>query len=58
MSTGYGLDRDEQQAVALYTRAQQAGYPSAACSLGLCYELGTGVEMDKAKGCSALPPGR
>ena len=33
----------------LYQQAADQGYLPAICDLGLCYELGMGVEMDKLR---------
>ena len=33
----------------LFSAAAEQEYPPSICELGLCYELGAGVEMDKAR---------
>ena len=37
------MDRDVEKAAALYRAAYEKGNIPAACSLGLCYEIGSGV---------------
>ena len=39
----------EARAAELYRQAHEQGHVPATCSLGLCYELGRGVEEDKEK---------
>lgn len=42
-----GRKQDYVQAVRFYTAAARLGHASAACNLGLCYDLGLGVAVDK-----------
>ena len=43
------MEKDENKAFQLYLQSHEGGYPAGTCSLGLCYELGQGVEQDLAK---------
>lgn len=43
------MEKDPQKAVSLYRAGYERNYSPAACALGLCYELGIGVERDFAR---------
>ena len=45
------------RAVELFSGAAAEGYMPAVCELGLCYELGHGVEMDKGKAAELYQEG-
>ena len=43
------MEKDVGKAVKLYQVASDKGHVPAICSLGLCYEIGRGVEKDLDK---------
>jgi len=45
----YGYPQDYTKALELYHRAAELGYAKAHCSIGVAYEYGEGVEVDKKK---------
>eukprot|EP00727_Mastigamoeba_balamuthi_P002456 m51a1_g12207 hypothetical protein (256) ;mRNA; r:791-2269 len=47
--TGYGVAKDDAEALRLYRLAVDAGYPPAQYNLGLCYQGGEGVPRDPAE---------
>ena len=44
-----GLPVDKEKSIALLTTAAESGFPEAQCTLGSCYETGSGVEKDLAE---------
>eukprot|EP00668_Euglena_longa_P035361 GGOE01045426.1.p1 GENE.GGOE01045426.1~~GGOE01045426.1.p1 ORF type:complete len:406 (+),score=102.49 GGOE01045426.1:258-1475(+) len=44
--TGEEVPMDEAEAVRLFRKAAEAGYPPAQCRLGVCYKNGQGVAQD------------
>lgn len=52
---GYGLDKpDNDRALELFTKAAKSGNAAAQCSMGECYALGIGVEIDLPKALEYL----
>ena len=49
-----GDPASQKQAVELYTKAADAGYPPAQYRLGLCYKAGVGVEVNSEKATAYL----
>ena len=41
--------QDAAEAASRYAQAAEMNYAPALCDLGLCYEMGDGVEKDEAK---------
>ena len=51
---GYGVVKDDKEAVRLYTLAAQQGHSDAQINLGVCYRNGYGVVKDDKEAVSSL----
>ena len=51
---GYGVVKDDKEAVRLFTLAAQQGDSDAQYNLGVCYQNGFGVVKDAQRSCSSF----